>query len=343
MSDKQSIFANWQFVASLGAAIFTYVASVTLSIAQRHKVRLALFFLVAGFVVLSAYQFLNFRANQEKEDLEAFKENLISSSLDQIKLGVSDIQINVKNLSAKISDIPIANFGRGLVVFQDQIDLRQPLEIYPKGDISRWESYASWLKRSDRPEGSVPCLSIAVNAGHHYKVSLLLAYLMTSKETTGPIQSILFRAGDSWRRFPRVEGFFEAYGNILAESPSRFTHRLGYVLFFDGTPANPIGYANAMDWARDLLIYQELDEPGTENRIEKIEKMLSELPAGKDAKAALAMNFSSFRQSIIKSSSVKGIVQNMVENKLAEAVVFTDKEIYIVELGKIVALATRAE
>lgn len=38
---------------------------------------------------------------------------------------------------------------------------------------------------------------------------------------------------------------------------------------------------------------------------------------------------------------MKDIVQNIVENELAEAVVFTDKEIYIVELGKIVALATR--
>ena len=169
------------------------------------------------------------------------------------------------------------------MVFEDQISMMQPEEFYPKGDISKWEPYAAWLTRRNRPKDSSPCLAIAVNAGHHYKISLLLAYPMTSTETAGPIQSILFRGDDSWRRFPRADGFFEKYGRMLTESPERYTNHVEYVLFFDGSIANPIGYANALDWARNLLIYQELDESGQENDaadsdklIEKIEGILSQ-------------------------------------------------------------------
>jgi hypothetical protein len=130
---------------------------------------------------------------------------------------------------------------------------------------------------------------------------------------------------------------------MLTESPSKFANHLGYVLFFDSTPANPIGYANAIDWARDLLIYQGLDEAGTDKSIEKVEKMLNQTPPGTDAQTVLAILFSSFRPTIIKTSSVNDIVQQLVKNKLSEAAVFTDTEIYIVELAKIVALATGAE
>jgi len=61
MNGDSSIFLQVGFLVGIVGAVISYVASISLSIAQRHKVKLFLVFLVVGFLVLSAHQWIKYQ------------------------------------------------------------------------------------------------------------------------------------------------------------------------------------------------------------------------------------------------------------------------------------------
>lgn len=330
MNGDSSIFSQLAFLVGITGAVISYVASISLSIAQRHKVKLFLVFLVVGFLVISAHQWIKHEVDKDEKRLKRFQERL----LQQIQTDVFDTRVTVEGISAQLINISIGSIGTELIQI-DQSAERGVLDAFRKGSPAYWDRYAEWLISGEDSRTGMPCLSIYVNAGN-YKVGLLLAYLMTDRATRDSIKDILHKPGRQWEKFPRVENFFKENGRFLVENPQ--TKRGGlirYVLFFDGSQDKVVGYADAISFARELLIYQEL---GMSNEIEDI---LSHTTGSATVSKVLANKFSSIRTNTTRESDVRKIVKNMIEKKKPEVAVFTERTSFLVKIEKVIQIATQ--
>ncbi len=191
MNGDSSIFLQLGFLVGIVGAVISYVASISLSIAQRHKVKLFLVFLVVGFLVLSAHQWIKYQVDKDEEMLKKFQEDL----LQQIQKDVSDTRVTVERISAKLINISLGSIGSELIQIDQSAEHRGVLNAFRKGSPAQWDRYAEWLIGGEDSRTGIPCLSIYVNAGHYYKVGLLLAYLMTDLATRDSIKDILHNPG----------------------------------------------------------------------------------------------------------------------------------------------------
>lgn len=73
MNEEGSVLTNWTFIICIAGALVSYAASITLSIAQKHKVKMVMIFLVVGFLAFGATEWTSFQADRRENELENFK------------------------------------------------------------------------------------------------------------------------------------------------------------------------------------------------------------------------------------------------------------------------------
>ena len=330
----KTLFTDYGFIIGMATALFSWVATITLSVAQRHKVKLALVFLIIGSLSLSAQRWISRTSEIEKEKLEEFRANLLVT----IKDDVSEMRVTVNGISARLENASLSSLGHELVEIEKAVG-HHALAAFQKGSPDEWQRFAQWLTDDPTTKAAIPCLSMYVNSGHYYRIPLLLAYILTDAATSEDIEPIIQSGPQRWEAFPHAGDFFKDHGHLLTKPVESGDQRIGYILFYNG-PDNLIGYADAMAFARELLVYQAI-EKGT-GPLAPTEMIFQRTPRGKDPADEIGNAFSSFRQNIIRSTETKTIVTQLIKSEQAEAIAVKDDQLFVIRLEKMIKLATKS-
>jgi hypothetical protein len=211
--------------------------------------------------------------------------------------------------------------------------------ILKKGLLTSGSVLQSGLRQAKHIKFAIPCLSLYVNSGHYYRIPLLLAYIMTDSSTYGDIGQVIQGGPQRWETFPHVDQFFKDHGHLLTIAVKLGDQRIGFVLIFDGSK-KLIGYADAMDFARELLVYHTIEK--RINSPTKTEQLFQYTERGKDPANEIGDAFSSFRKSIIRSTDTKEIVTQLIKSEQTEAIAINDDNMYVIKLEKMIKLATES-
>jgi len=111
-----------------------------------------------------------------------------------------------------------------------------------------WQHFADWLATVPRANAAA-CLTVTLNAGHHYDGGLLLAYLLTSAATRSELTPII-RNHQMWHSF-------EAEPLFLKNFQAQIGH-LSYVLFYEGSAQKLVAFAEAEAFAQQLMVLHRL-------------------------------------------------------------------------------------
>ena len=330
----KTLIIDYGFIIGMATALISLVASVTLSVAQRHKVRLALVFLIIGSLALSAERWVSRTSEIEKEKFEEFRSHLLVA----IKDDVTAMRVTVNGISALLENVSLSRMGYELVAIEKAAG-HHALTAFRKGSPDEWQRFSRWLTTDPTTKAAVPCLSLYVNSGNYYRIPLLLAYILTDAATSEDIKPIIQGGPQRWEAFPHAGEFFKEHGHLLTKPVESGDQRIGYILFYSG-PDDLIGYADAMAFARELLVYQAI-EKGT-GPLAPTEMIFQRTPRGKDPADEIGNAFSSFRQNIIRSTETKTIVTQLIKSEQAEAIAVKDDQLFVIRLEKMIKLATKS-
>ncbi len=321
---------NILLVLGITGTVLTLVGSIIGAIAKLQKTSFILMVAVAACAIVTAQQIIAYNETQQQEALEDSRrqqQQLLEESrgilIENIKKNVIQTRITVEGIAAKLESAPLDKLGMALVSVDDDPS-REGLGrmlAYGKGSAGMWKGYADWVGEVANLPDRRACLSVTINAGHHYVTGMLLAYLYTSDVTRKTIKKVISRNG--WRGFPDA-GFIEKYG--LA------TQGVQCLLVYDENRDHLIGFANASQFANELMAYQQ--------------RGLSDLAQATLNKrrtdvGQLQQRFPSISTSVLPSVETKQLVQRMLKKQTAEAVVLKDRQPYLLQLEKIIKLAVQ--
>lgn len=311
-----SIFDNWYVLLGIAGAAVSLSASITDKLSGRKKTRMLLMLAVLGFLVFTVQQLL-------QSNLDATREKLI----DQIRTTVTETREIVGNLAARLKDLPLDALGSRLFTIEDdpQAARAMRIEAMAKGSVSTWETYASWLSRTKQEAGVAPSLSLTVNGSHYYLPGLVQAFLLTDSDSgiRSAIRAVISGRPKDWEAFPN-ENFVHDFG--LAPRSVK------YVLFFDGSSTNLIGYAEAGRFVEELYAKQRL------GLTEHVKSLLND-PVDADR---LAKEFLSFEKAVVVAQTdIAEIIQTMLKQDASEVVVTEQRGRYLVKLLKLVRVAEK--
>lgn len=135
---------------------------------------------------------------------------------------------------ATLTNQPIKRLGIKLV---DLHDLEENFEGFEKGTPSVWISYFRWLRQTEGHK----FLKLTVNANRHYKVPLILLYLLSNENNENIIKPIIETY--NWLEFPSESQLKDFETNFFM---------CEYVLFYNRND-ELIGSAKTKSFIRDLL------------------------------------------------------------------------------------------
>jgi hypothetical protein len=104
------------------------------------------------------------------------------------------------------------------------------------------------------------------------------------------------------------------------------------------TPKKIIGYADAMDFVIELLVYQTIEKGSISPT--QTERLFQYTQPGKDFAKEIGNAFSSFRKSIIRSTDTKEIVTQLIKSEQTEAIAIKDDNMFVIKLEKLIKFVT---
>ncbi len=308
---------NLGLIFGLAGAAIALGISLTERISQKPSRRLLSLLAVLGFLAFATQQLITTSLDKQSKILKSNRAEIIA----EIRGTVHRTEDIVTELNSRLSDSAISDLGDRLVTVESD-RAREAVEVlsYGKGDVQAWNSYARWVKANRAAAGRQLCLTFDVNAGRHYRVGLILAYLFTAPETESQVRKILQEG--AWETFdeqPLVDRFLLDWRGVTC------------VLFHKGTSGPIIAYASARDFALEILLQQRVGQGAS------LEQLLNE-PRG-DIERALSNGLSSVKMSIVRTSQVEAVVQAMIEEKWPECVAETSVGHFLVSLERVVRAA----
>jgi len=320
-------------VLSIIGLVLSFLASISEFVAKRKPVLFVVVIAILTLVVAVAYQVYDFNQKQEEARQQAaekqFEKTMQQARDDIIKkidTNVSATKITVETIAQRLESTELSDVATRMVTVMTSgaSDFEETI-AFAKGSAEMWFVYAGWLESIDGNEVA-PSLSITFNAHHHYNAGLLLAYLLTSKATQADLQEIV-TDGSQWKSF-NAEQFYLV--NLNQNSA-----QVQWLLFYDQSAQNLVGFADAQSFIRELIAYHRL---GKHKEIEDILNHPGETPI-----AALQKKFSSIQTAVFKTETPSNLVAEMINQQLAVSVAAAGPKPYVVHLERMIKLAASSE
>lgn len=316
-------------VLSIIGLVLGFLASISEFVAKRKPVLFAVVVAVLTLVVAVAYQVYDFNQKQEEARQQAAEKQLEKTMqqtrdeiINKIDLNVSATKITVETIAQRLESTELSDVAiRMVTVMTSDAGDFDEITAFAKGSDQMWFIYADWLESLSGKEVA-PSLSITFNAHHHYNAGLLLAYLLTSKTTRADLEAVV-TDGNQWKTF-NAEQFYLV--NLNQDSA-----QVQWVLFYDQSAQNLVGFADAQAFIRELMAYHRL---GKHEEIEAILNHPSEMPI-----ASLQQKFSSIQTAVFKTSTPSSLVQEMINRQFAVSVAAAGPRPYVVHLERMIQLA----
>ncbi len=318
---------NLLLVLGIAGTVLTLIGSIIGAVAKLRKTTLVLMVAVAICAIVTAQQVISYNEVKQQEalnDSRRQQQELLEESrgilIEKIKENVIQTRITVEGIAAKLETTPLAKVGTALVSVDD--DPRREgvgrVLAFGKGSAGMWRVYADWVDEAAKLPNTWACLSVTINAGHHYVTGMLLAYLYTSDATRKVIKRVI--NSNRWRDFPDA-AFIDKYG--LA------TQGVRCLLVYEGDKRHLVGFADAGQFASELMAYQQR---GLSQMVEKTLNRPTDI-------GQLQQRFPSVSTNVLPSAETKPLVQRMIEEQMAEAAVLKERRPYLLQLEKIIKLA----
>ena len=321
---------NLLLVLGIAGTLLTLIGSIVGALAKLQKTSLLLMVAVAICAVVTAQQVISYNESQQKEALRENRrqqQELLQQSRDilitKIKENVLQTRITVEGIAAKLEASPLTKVGTALVMVDDDPSREDAGRVlaFGKGSASMWRVYADWLAEATQQPDNLPCLSITINAGHHYVTGMLLAYLYTGNETRAVINDVIKHG--RWERFPDTT-FIRRFGLT--------TPGVRCLLVYDRDREHLAGFADASQFAKGLIAYQQ---HGLSRAAEDSLNKPTDINQ-------LAERFPSISRSVLTATETKVLVKQMITEQIAEAAVLKGRRPYLLQLGKIIKLAAES-
>ncbi|MFX0201601.1 MAG: hypothetical protein ACFFCW_36255 [Candidatus Hodarchaeota archaeon] len=300
-------------VIGIIGAIVAFFLAITETIAKRKKTRYVFVLAILGFVILILQQVIQYSSEKSSSEIIGY-----------IKQNVEDTRVTVDKIAARLETVSLENLGKELVSVESNRQAAQSVMFaFSKGSPEKWPLYADWLSEMQQKKNSLPCLYLTLNANKRYRIGLLLAYLLTGTDNRIRLaMHEIVGERDKWKVFPDNE-FIKQFG-IAPDA-------VQYVLFYDRNPSNMIGYADAKDFVKELLLYRSLGQS------QKIETLFNS--PQDDARKALRQKFSSVKTHIVIERDISKIVNTMIEEDTSEIAVIDQQRRYLIKLERVIKLA----
>ncbi len=320
---------NLLLVLSIIGLVLGFLASISEFVTRRKPVRFLLIVAILGFVISVTYQIYAYNLKQEEARQQAAKEQLERSLqlarddiIKEINLNVRSTKLTVETIAEHLETTKLNEVAREMVTIRQTGSLRfEETMAFAKGSPDMWFRYADWLQGMNE-KTEAPSLSITFNAGHYYDAGLLLAYLLTSQTTRSYLEKVVTNRG-KWKTFnadqPYLINLKQTAGQVQ------------WILFYDRSNQNLIGFADAQNFISELMAYHHL------GKHKDIEDLLNKQHA--NPVMALQERFSSIQTAVFRTRSPAKLVQAMIEEQLALAVAAAGPRPYVVHLEKMIRLA----
>lgn len=340
---------EYKYYFLLGASMFLpFILSLYKAITQNQKTRVVVFLITTGFIITLSMAVVNDiqKRNREKMALELDKKKkaiiteisnnvvmTMNTSTETLKTAIDAKVIGEKSLTLLenmertlegkgFSDVAVNLVGMG----------NENILYFHKANISKLPNYVEWLENitvraGDSPEGRIerePALSFVFNAGHTYRLEMILGYLIAKRDNIDKIMTgfMIDENEESWRRFP--EG-----SDLSIDQLTNATTK--YVLFYDRDKKNLIGFADATLFVREILLHKQ---NGNTAEIEKVFNM-----EGRATAESLKAQFASFNATVIQVATPYDAAKALIDGKKNEAVAIYQEKPWRVSLAKIVEIA----
>jgi len=322
------IRTNLLLVLGIVGTVLTLLGSIIGAIAKQRKTSLVLMVAVLFSAVMTAQQIISYSEGKQKEALKDSRlqqEKLLEESrgilIEKIKENVVQTRITVEGIASKLETASFDSVGTALTLVEDDPGSEDAILMleYGKGTAQMWGRYANWIDEVAMLPDSRACLSITINAGHHYVTGMLLSYLYTSSTTRPAIREVLEEG--RWDKFPD-KNFINTFG--LA------TQSIRYLLIYDHNKERLAGFADANQFASELVAYQQSGI--SQIAEEAINKNGTDI-------AHIQKRFPSVSRHVLQSAKIKPLVKRMIDDQIPEAVVLKNGRPYLLQLEQIVKLA----
>jgi len=307
-------FLSTGFLLGLAGIVITLSLSMLDYFRSKQRSRVVLALLLTGSIVLVVQAVLSEQSRQEKSILDAAKSELLKA----INRDVEHVRSVVDEMNTRLANVALSDVGTELITVKAESETARGMEIltYGKGNAAQWMLYADWLSNISANPDKAACLTLDFTVEHHYLVSMLLAYLLTSQGAAENIREAI-DTGDVYNNFPS-EAFLKQYGIRPKE--------LNCVLFYQNNKV--IAYADADRFATELLAYQRAGQSSD------VEKMLND--GTPNQPADLKAYFSSVQTNILGTRNK--IVSTMLQQRVSQVTVQDNNRLYQVDLAQLVKL-----
>lgn len=324
---------NILLVLSIIGLVLGFLASISEFVAKHKPVRFLAVITVLGLVVAVAYQIYDFNQEQEnaqqiavEKQFERTMQQARDDIIAKIDLNVSATKITVETIAERLKTTDLSDVATEMVTVLTSGGAHfEETAAFAKGSPEMWFVFADWLESMSSME-EAPSLSITFNAHHHYDAGLLLAYLLTTQATAEYLEEVVSNHS-KWKTFsaeqPYLVNLNVSSGQVL------------WVLFYDHSNQNLIGFAEAQAFTRELMVYHRL---GKHKEIEDILNKQHEKPI-----AALQEKFSSIQTAVFKTRIPSDLVQAMIKQQLAVSVAAAGPKPYVVRLERMIQLAASTQ
>ena len=324
------IQANPLLVLGIVGAVLTLIASIYGVVAKKKAISIVATFMVLSCLVVVAKELISYNQAQQKALLEENRrehQKLLDATrqqlIEDIQTNVVQTRVTVLSIAARLESVPLEQMGTPLVTVRSAggpVEEVEEILAHGKGPPGAWAAYADWLQRVTAQEGVRACLSLTLNRGSHYVTGMLLAYLYTDAATRDAIAPLMRMGG--WDSFPD-QAFTEKHG---IEPPA-----IDCLLIYDQEPGRLIAYAKAGDFVSELLAYQK------QGLATQVERALNRQPADM---REIRRFFPSLRENVLRGDRSELLVKTMIEQQLAEATVVERDRTYLLQLERVIMLAT---
>ena len=307
-------FLNIGFLLGLVGIVITLSLSMLDYFRSKQRSRVVLALLLTGSIVLVVQAVLSEQSRREQSILDAAKSELLKA----INRDVEHVRSVVDEMNTRLANVALSDVGTELITVKAESETAKGMEIltYGKGNAAQWMLYANWLSEINAKPDKAACLTLDFTADHHYLVSMLLAYLLTSQDTAAQINSAI-KSGAVYSNFPS-EQYLKQHGIHPKE--------LNCVLFYQNKKI--IAYADADRFTTELLAYQRAGQAG------KIENMLND--GTPNQPGDLKAYFSSVQTNILGTRDE--IVHTMLDQGVSQVTVLDQNRLYQVDLAQLVKL-----
>ena len=324
---------NILLVLTIFGAVISFLASFIGLTSKKKPILILSILAILGFTVGIAYQIYGYNQKQEAErrkeanqQIDRAAQKARDNVIDEINVTVTETKFTVDSIAKQLNEKTLQDVATELVSIRTSGNINfEEAMAFAKGSPEMWQKYANWLTSLDRTLVA-PSLSLTFNANHNYDSGLLLAYLLTCEDTRNSLKGVV-RNRRAWHNFPAEEIYLKTF------TPN--TAHLHWILFSNVTTQQPLAYADAQIFTRELMVYHRLKQH------DKINELLN--ARGQNAIIELQKLFPSIKTSVFRTKHPADLVKLMIDQQLAVSVTSANKKSYVAKLVRMIQLAAKED